>query len=218
MKSPHVSVIIPTFNQQLYLGRCIRSLLKQTMNDEDYEIILVNDGSNDNTKDALNPFMDDIIYIENEKNIGLAKSLNIGIKQARGQFIVRVDSDDFVHWDYLKILSMHLQMNHSMDAVCCDYYLVDNDQNIIEQVNIINNPIGCGIMFRLSHLIEIGLYDENFMMWEDKDLRMRFEKKYKISRIELPLYRYRRHEQNMTNNEEKAEKFSKLLNYKHSNK
>ena len=91
MKSPHVSVIIPTFNQQLYLGRCIRSLLKQTMNDEDYEIILVNDGSNDNTKDALNPFMDDIIYIENEKNIGLAKSLNIGIKQARGQFIVRVD-------------------------------------------------------------------------------------------------------------------------------
>ena len=55
-------------------------------------------------------------------------------------------------------------------------------------------------------------------MWEDKDLRMRFEKKYKISRIELPLYRYRRHEQNMTNNEEKAEKFSKLLNYKHSNK
>lgn len=218
MKSPHVSVIIPTFNQQLYLGRCIRSLLKQTMNDEDYEIILVNDGSNDNTKDALNPFMDDIIYIENEKNIGLAKSLNIGIKQARGQFIVRVDSDDFVHWDYLKILSMHLQMNHSMDAVCCDYYLVDNDQNIIEQVNSINNPIGCGIMFRLSHLIEIGLYDENFMMWEDKDLRMRFEKKYKISRIELPLYRYRRHEQNMTNNEEKAEKFSKLLNYKHSNK
>ena len=143
MKSPHVSVIIPTFNQQLYLGRCIRSLLKQTMNDEDYEIILVNDGSNDNTKDALNPFMDDIIYIENEKNIGLAKSLNIGIKQARGQFIVRVDSDDFVHWDYLKILSMHLQMNHSMDAVCCDYYLVDNDQNIIEQVNSINNPIGC---------------------------------------------------------------------------
>ena len=101
--------------------------------------------------------MDDIIYIENEKNIGLAKSLNIGIKQARGQFIVRVDSDDFVHWDYLKILSMHLQMNHSMDAVCCDYYLVDNDQNIIEQVNSINNPIGCGIMFRLSHLIEIGL-------------------------------------------------------------
>ena len=202
MKSPHVSVIIPTFNQQLYLGRCIRSLLKQTMNDEDYEIILVNDGSNDNTKDALSPFMDDIIYLENEKNIGLAKSLNIGIKQARGQFIVRVDSDDFVHWDYLKILSMHLQMNHSMDAVCCDYYLVDNDQNIIEQVNSINKPIGCGIMFRLSHLIEIGLYDENFMMWEDKDLRMRFEKKYKISRIELPLYRYRQHPKNRSKNKQ----------------
>ena len=177
MKSPQVSVIIPAFNQQLYIGRCIRSLLKQTINEDDFELIVVNDGSNDNTKEVLNPFMGDIVYIENDKNIGLAKSLNIGIRRARGQFIIRVDGDDYVHWDYLKILSMHLQMNHLIDAVCCDYLLVDNDQNIIEQVNSFKDPIGCGIMFRVSHLIEIGLYDENFMMWEDRDLRIRFEKK-----------------------------------------
>jgi glycosyltransferase involved in cell wall biosynthesis len=78
MRSPQVSVIIPAFNQQFYIGRCIRSLLKQTMNDEDFELIVVNDGSNDKTKEVLNPFMGDIVYIENDKNLGLAKSLNIG--------------------------------------------------------------------------------------------------------------------------------------------
>ena len=216
MKSPQVSVIIPVFNQQFYIGRCIRSLLKQTMNDEDFELIVVNDGSNDKTKEVLNPFMGDIVYIENLQNLGLAKSLNIGIKQARGQFVVRVDADDYVHWDYLKILSMHLQMNLSIDAVCCDYLLVDNEQNIIKQVDSILSPIGCGIMFRIIHLIEIGLYDENFRAQEDKDLRIRFEKKYKITRIELPLYRYRRHDQNMSDNEENEKKFSNILKNKHN--
>ena len=211
MKSVHVSVIVPVYNTELYIGRCIRSLLNQSINPENYEIILINDGSSDNTKKAIEPFVGDLIIIENKKNLGLPASLNKGIKKARGQFIVRVDSDDYVHVEFLKILSLHLQLNHSIDAIASDYLLVNNDQDILGQNNCLKNLIGCGVMFRLKHLIDIGLYDESFLLREEEELMIRFKSKYKISRLQLPLYRYRKHENNITNNKETMKKFKKRL-------
>ena len=211
MKSVHVSVIVPVYNTELYIGRCIRSLLNQSINPENYEIILINDGSSDNTKKAIEPFVGDLIIIENKKNLGLPASLNNGIKKARGQFIVRVDSDDYVHVEFLKILSLHLQLNHSIDAIASDYLLVNNDQDILGQNNCLKNLIGCGVMFRLKHLIDIGLYDESFLLREEEELMIRFKSKYKISRLQLPLYRYRKHENNITNNKETMTKFKKRL-------
>ena len=217
MYSYQVSVIIPMYNQQKYVGRCLRSLLKQTIPEEDYEIIVINDGSTDNSVEALTPFMGDIRYHKNEEQLGLPPSLNIAIKKARGQFIVRVDADDFVHWDYLKILSMHLQMNPDIDAIACDYQLVNDEQEVLERgVNCLERPIGCGIMFKLDHLIEVGLYDEGFLVREEKDLRIRFLKKYDISRVQLPLYRYRQHNNNITNNLENMDTFQKKLDDKHN--
>ena len=217
MRSVQVSVIVPVYNQEKYMGRCIRSLLKQTMSEDDYELIVINDGSTDNSVDVLKPFMGDIRYIENEKQLGLPSSLNIGIKKARGQFIVRVDADDFVHWDYLNILSMHLQLNHDIDAIACDYLLVNDHQDILSQVNCLEIPIGCGIMFRLEQLIDIGLYDEDFLVREDEDLRIRFQKKYNISRVHLPLYRYRKHEKNITSDDSEMHKYQQKLKKKHQN-
>tara|TARA_B100001093_G_scaffold499688_1_gene549220 strand:+ start:2402 stop:3055 length:654 start_codon:yes stop_codon:yes gene_type:complete len=216
MISPQISVIIPTYNHELYIGRCIRSLLKQSIPRRDFEIIIVNDCSIDNTREILETFSEDIRYFENEKNSGLAFSLNSGIKKAKGQFIIRVDSDDYVHWDYLKILSMHLQMNHDFDAVACDYTIVDDKQNEIERRNSSEMPIGCGIMFRLKDLIEIGLYDESFRINEEKDLRIRFLKKYKISRIALPLYRYHHHGKNITANKKNVTYYDEVLKEKHN--
>ena len=216
MRSVHVSVIIPVFNQEQYIGRCIRSLLKQTFPEEDYELIVINDGCTDNSLSAITPFMGDVRYHVNEKQLGLPASLNIGIKKARGQFIVRVDADDFVHWDFLKILSMHLQLNHDIDAIACDYQLVNNQQDILGQINCLEKPIGCGIMFKMDHLIEVGLYDEDFLVREEEDLRIRFLKKYDISRVQLPLYRYRQHENNITNNVEHMDTFQKILDHKHN--
>jgi len=216
MRSVQVSVIIPVHNQEQYIGRCLRSLLKQTFPEEDYELIVINDGCTDNSVTAITPFMREVRYHVNEKKLGLPASLNIGIKKARGQFIVRVDADDFVHWDFLKILSMHLQLNHDIDAIACDYQFVNNQQDILGQINCLEKPIGCGIMFKLDHLIEVGLYDEGFLVREEEDLRIRFLKKYDISRVQLPLYRYRQHENNITNNVEHMDTFQKKLDHKHN--
>ena len=102
-----------------------------------------------------------------------------------------------------------------MDAVACDYLLVDNNEEIISRKNCIDDPIACGILFRKDHLIQVGLYDESFLIHEERDLRVRFLEKYSISRLELPLYRYRRHEKNITNDKLTSDKHLNRLKEKH---
>ena len=164
-------------------------------------MIVVDDGSGDGTLDAVQPFVDSIRVFKNSANVGLPASLNTGIRNAKGQFVVRVDADDYVHFEYLKMLMIHLQLNHVIDAIACDYLLVDERQNRIRIVDCSLEPIGCGIMFRLAQLIDIGLYDPSFLRCEEEELRHRFEKKYSIERLKVPLYRYRMHSNNMSSDE-----------------
>tara|TARA_B110000014_G_scaffold75362_1_gene51482 strand:- start:88 stop:756 length:669 start_codon:yes stop_codon:yes gene_type:complete len=212
---PKITVIIPTYNQEKYIGRCLRSLLDQSLERNNYEIIVVDDASKDKTLYALNLFKEDIKIILNKKNMGLPYSINKGITSAKGRYIVRVDSDDYVNKEFLRILYIFLSENPNMDAVSCDYFVVDNKEKIVTREDSSKKPIGCGIMFRIDQLITLGMYDKSFYVHEDKDLRYRFLKKYKITRIPLPLYRYRKHETNITNNKKKMKEHFKRFKTKH---
>jgi glycosyltransferase involved in cell wall biosynthesis len=215
--SVFISVLVPVFNQELFIGRCLRSLLYQSLNRENFEIIVINDGCTDNTKLVLNSFKSEIFLLNNHKNMGLPYCLNKGIKAARGRFVVRVDSDDYVNYEFLNFLQMYLVYNTDIDAVSSDYYLVDDNENILKRMNSTKDPIGCAIMFRIKNLIEIGMYDQNFLLHEDKDLRIRFLKKFNIHNIRLPLYRYRQHSNNITKNSISMKKHYKKLLKKHKN-
>ena len=103
-QKPLVSVIVAAYNAEKFIGRCLRSLLHQTMPLDDYEIIVVNDGSSDRTSYALELFHEAICTITNEQNIGLPASINKGILNANGRYIVRVDSDDYVNINFLNFL------------------------------------------------------------------------------------------------------------------
>jgi len=210
-----ISVLITAYNVEKYIGRSIRSILNQSIARNSYEIIVVNDHSTDRTRFALEVFEDDIRLINNKKRVGLPASLNKGIQKAKGRFVVRLDGDDYVHDDFLKVLDLHLSLNEEIDAIACDYVLVDNSENILKKVNCMEDLIACGIMFRIEHLIDIGLYDEKFLAQEDEDLKIRFLQKYRIERVKLPLYRYRRHENNLTNNKEKISNYNKMLKEKY---
>lgn len=211
MKNIKVSVIIPTYNREKFIGRCLRSLLSQSIGVENFEIILIDDGSTDYSGKIYEAFSEDIIIIKHKKNLGLPSALNTGIKKAKGRFIVRIDSDDYVNSEFLNILFLFISENPEYDAVACDYQLVDDKENVIRKVDCNKEPIGCGIMFKTKNLIEIGLYDEKFLLHEEKELRLRFEKKYKINRVPLALYRYRKHASNMTNNKKKYKNKLKML-------
>jgi len=222
LNSPKVSVIVAAYNQERFIGRCLRSLLHQTLQPCEYEIIVVDDGSTDRTVYALSLFTDrfdsPVHVIVNECNLGLPASLNRGIRAARAPYVVRVDSDDFVNANFVNFMSFYLDVNPQADAVACDYLLLDDQEQTIERSNCNEKPIACGIMFRKQQLFDIGLYDEDFRCHEDRELRIRFEKRYSIARLELPLYRYRRHDNNMTNNAEEMDLHNQLLVQKHGRK
>ena len=109
--TPKISVIVAAYNQERFIGRCLRSLLHQTLSREEFEIIVVNDGSTDRTAYAIQLFCDpveSVIHsIENKKNCGLSSALNLGLREARGKYVVRVDSDDFVNNNFLNFLLCH---------------------------------------------------------------------------------------------------------------
>ena len=210
-----ISVIIPTYNQEKYISRCIRSVLSQNINKDLYEVIVINDGSNDKSIEIIDKFKSDIKILNNEFNRGLPYSLNYGIRESSGSFIVRVDSDDYVNNKFLMYLSDFLAENPNTDAVASDYLIVDDQEAVLSRENCLSNPIACAIMFRIEQLIEIGLYDEDFISREEEDLRIRFEKFFSISRLEMPLYRYRKHLNNMTNDKDRMDFYKKKLENKY---
>ena len=210
-----VSVIVAAHDEERYIGRCIRSLVAQRFARSQFEIVVVDDGSTDRTSAILETFGADVRVIRNDKNLGLPASLNKAITSTHSKFVVRVDADDYVNAAFLDVLYLFLAENPGFDAAACDYLLVDDREEVLRRADAMKEPIACGIMFRTEQLIDIGLYDESFLRHEDRDLRVRFLDRYSIHHIPLPLYRYRRHDDNITNDVAAMNFHEERLNEKH---
>ena len=142
--------------------------------------------------------------------MGLPLSINKAIQKAQGRYIVRVDSDDYVSRNFLFLIKLFLDLNREYQAVAVDYYKVNDREQILEKMNCFKNQIACGILFRKECLIEIGLYNEKFKMREGHELRKRFEKKFSIARLNIPLYKYRSHSKKQ-NKKKILKKYDKML-------
>tara|TARA_Y100000992_G_scaffold302673_2_gene278206 strand:+ start:2863 stop:3504 length:642 start_codon:yes stop_codon:yes gene_type:complete len=212
-----ISVIITTYNYGKYIERAIRSCLDQTLDNSEYEIIIVNDCSTDFTEKILENYKSEARVFNLKKNIGLSAARNFGIKQSKGQFVVFLDADDYLHNQTINIEKLFLEENNSLDAVSVDYYQVDERGNHKKYFNAEKDPIACGIMFRKDLLYDVGLYDENFHAREEQELRYRFEKKYKIHNLSIPLYRYWIHDDNLTKNNIKMNHYKDELIKKYGN-
>ncbi|MFC1828418.1 glycosyltransferase family 2 protein [Thermodesulfobacteriota bacterium] len=211
-----VSILIPTYQMGKFVARAIRSALHQSFPSEKYEIVVIDDGSTDNTSRVLQSFGNDIKIITHEENKGLAAARNTGLRAARGRYVVNLDADDYIHHDLINIQHTFLTLDPWIDAVSCDYYIVDEREAHMERKSAEEFPIACGIMFRIDQLINIGLYDEDFLAREEEDVRIRFLEEYSIYNIPLPLYRYRQHGKNLTKNKELMKEQMIKLNNKHS--
>ena len=210
-----VSVIVAAHNEERFIGRCLLSLVAQQFPRDKYDVIVVDDGSTDKTETILDTFADEVKVLRNQENLGLPASLNKAITSTRSKFVVRVDADDYVNAAFLEVLYLFLAENPQFDAAACDYLLVDDREEVIGRRDAMKEPIACGIMFRTEQLIDIGLYDETFLRHEDRDLRVRFLDRYSIHHVPLPLYRYRRHEENITNDVEAMAHHERRLRDKH---
>lgn len=192
-----ISVIVANYNYARYIGATIHSLINQTIPKNQYEIIVVDDGSTDKSLAALERYRDSIRLISLPHR-GQCAACNEGFIHSQGQYIVRVDSDDYVTARFLDLQVLYLEDNKSLDAVSCDYYKVDDKGNWLTRVDATKEPIACGVMFRQDRLFEDGLYTENINVWEDTQFVDRFMKNHTVYNIPLPLYRYRQHADSLT--------------------
>lgn len=130
MNTPKISIIIPIYNAELYLKKCINSAINQTY--QNIEIVCVNDGSTDNSLKILNVFDDNRIKIINIENHGVSYARNLGIKNTTGDFIVFLDSDDYIENTCCEDL-IENQIKNSSDLSYCGYYSKTTDDKICGQ-------------------------------------------------------------------------------------
>ena len=123
-----ISVIVAVYNTEKYVERCLNSLLNQTY--QNLEIIVVEDGSTDNSKEVLKKYShnDKVKLIYNKKNSGLSYSRNIGLENATGSYIGYIDSDDYVDLDYYEKLMQSI-IDSKAEIAICDIKVVDEDTN-----------------------------------------------------------------------------------------
>ena len=131
------SVIVPVYNTQKYLKRCIESVLNQTY--KNYEIILINDGSTDNSLEILKKYeSNNKVKIITQKNHGLSYTRNVGISHATGDYVILLDSDDFLEKDLFKVLNLNIK-NEDMIKFNYNYYFGNGKKKSIQSVKFEDN-------------------------------------------------------------------------------
>ncbi len=154
MNNPTISVIMPAYNAGRYMRDAIQSILSQTFSD--FELLIINDGSTDSTEEIILSFKDPRIrYIKNKTNVGLSPTLNIGLENATGKYIARMDSDDISHARRFEKQVEFLDKNPDYGIVGCMYIVMDQERVPYE---------AGGLDFRYEEEIKLCLFSSNVFL------------------------------------------------------
>jgi glycosyltransferase involved in cell wall biosynthesis len=194
--SPKVSIILPTYNRCQFLPQAIESVLRQTF--KNFELIIINDGSSDNTENVVKNISDPRIkYFKNNQNLGIQKTLNIGLARSRGKYIARIDDDvEWIDPDKLKKQVDFLEKNPEYVLVGTFgiiekngkqkfWKLPEEDEKIRKNILAKNCFIHFSVVFRKDIALEVGGYDKSELTQyaEDYDLWLRFGQKGKFANL-----------------------------------
>ena len=129
-----ISIIIPVYNGEKYIEKCLDSIKNQTF--KDYEVLIINDGSKDNTKNLIEKYLNDKRFkLFNRTNHGIGASRNFGLDESSGEYICFIDSDDYVDKKYLEKLYNKI-LKENLDIVVCNYIELNEELNIEKKVKI----------------------------------------------------------------------------------
>lgn len=221
------------YNSEVYLAQAIESVLAQTF--PDWELIIINDGSSDQTASILNSYRDSRLRaIHNPQNIGLTKSLNIGLRASQSPYVARLDSDDISLPDRLEKQYQFMETHPEVwlvaalaklvdkDSTTFDYRKTPTDRDELRFVLTFSNPLThSSIFFRRQPILDLGGYNENFRYAQDFDLYSRILEKGQIAALPEVLVKYRRHAQSVTvhqNSRQSAEDFAYQTTLRNFNK
>jgi len=224
-KNPLVTVYTINRNYSKFLDKCIKSVISQTYKNIEY--IIIDDGSTDNSHKILNKYYKfNNVKIYFQKKSGLVKSINKAIKVSNGEYMIRLDSDDFLHLDAIKILLKKL-IELKASVIFPDYYLVDEKDNILDRVKrhnfqkkvtLLNQPAhGACTMYKKSVFQEVGAYSKKYDCQDGVYMWFKIINKYKIGNINKPLFFYRQHQRSLTTKTSKINETKQLI-FKEFNK
>jgi glycosyltransferase involved in cell wall biosynthesis len=223
IKDPKISVVIPLYNHEPYIKEAIDSILNQSFND--FELIIINDGSQDNSEGIVKSVHDDRIRYYYQQNQGTHNALNRGIDLARGEYISILNSDDVYYSNRLEKMVMILEQDSSVRAVFSHIEFIDGNGNSIrfnrgaednwlghdpetsyeKNHHIILDLLAGNFLYTTSNLFcrksvfdDIG-YFSNLKYIHDYEFFLRLCYHYKVHIIEEPLLKYRFHESNALN-------------------
>jgi hypothetical protein len=209
--TPLVSVILPTYNAAAYLGKAIESILAQSYSN--FELIIINDGSSDNTAALLTQYGDPRILVIHQPNLGLPKALNAGIQIAKGKYLARQDADDVSLPERLAQQVSFMEKNPSCALLgTWTNIMIAKDigsgnlssqpsgrqhqhptvNGALQVLLLMNNQfVHSSVMIRMACLKTIGLYSEDpeYFPPEDYDLWLRIAQQYSIANVPTSISR-----------------------------
>jgi glycosyltransferase involved in cell wall biosynthesis len=207
--NPKVSVVMPVYNAEKFLRESLDSILRQTF--EDFEVIIINDGSTDDSKSIINEYQkrDDRIIVHHQKNHGVVYTANRAIQMAKGEYIARMDADDVSFPDRF-LQEVEILDRHPKTVLVCSSFevfdsngefryrdLVPPNTEDIKRALYLRNPIANGsTMVRKKALEEAGLFDEVFA--EDFHMWMKLINKGDFEGTGTVLYRWRMNPNGLT--------------------
>ncbi len=221
---PLVSIVVPTYNCAAFLPSSIGSILAQTY--DSYEIIVINDGSTDNTSEVLQPFMQKIRYIQLEQNRGGAAARNIGIRSARGKYIAFFDADDLWLPEKLQTDIGYFNRYPDVSMVCSRHINMDEHGKVFDEApgkqlpsgNVFsqlfseqNFVITSSVTVRKEVFEAVGVFDEELVNCQDWDLWLRIAFHFKVAGINKPLVKYRHNPHSLSKNRNSVLKYQKVV-------
>ncbi len=212
--SPKVSVLTSVYNGENYIAECIDSILNQT--EADFEYIILNDGSTDQTRSILEKYSDPRLRIFHQENLGIPKSLNKGVSLCHSDLIAHLDADDYVQSHWLKSQLSFMELNQ--DVVFCSsrfeelfngklypqsHPFIENDHKIRKSLCFMNCVPHSFTVFRKPSFLKAGRYDPKLIIAHDYDLWIRLLKEGKGHNLNETLGVFRIHGESISAKKER---------------
>ena len=212
---PLVTVYVLNYNYAQYLEKCIDSSLLQTY--KNIELLVIDDGSTDESSQVLAQYDGDLrINIIRQQNIGLVKSIANVFSLAKGEYVVRIDADDWVVPTFVESLVAEIEKDDQVAMVFPDYYEVYETGHILHrvkrhdfssEVTLLDQPAhGACTLIRRSAYMEVGGHNQKLQCQDGVDIWLAITEKYKVTNYKEPLFYYRKHRRSLTTN------YNKILN------
>lgn len=203
-----MTVYLTNYNYADYIEQSIESVLSQTY--KNFELIIIDDGSTDNSRNIISQYIErQNIRVIFQENKGLTATNNIAVRAAQGKYIMRLDADDYLDTNALLVLVNAIEKSDQLALVFPDYYYINADGEVTgqerrldfqQEVTLLDQPAhGACTLIRRDCLLEVGGYSADVSCQDGWDLWLKLTENFSVDNVNLPLFYYRRHGKNLTN-------------------